>query len=435
MFKNIVFGTGLLAALISLLIFSGRLPIGKSKEVVAQGDVMVWGTLPQNQIENLFQSINNQTKTYRISYQEVPESNFSGALLEALASGRGPDLILTPYQMILEQRNKIYPFPVQSMSEQQFRDYYVDGAAILYSERGALGLPVSIEPLMLFYNRTLFSKEGIISPPVTWADVTSVTPKFTSFDGNNRISQSAIALGTTNNISIAKDMLMTLVAQLGQFPVTRFTDGKVETLNVLADTPLQNDTASVRPLTTATRFFTEFADPSKSTYTWSPLQPQAENQFLAEKLAMYIAYAGEEKTLKAKNPRLDFGMKALPQAKGKDTFVTGMRLYGVATLARSSNLTAALTAQALLSSAQYNKALADAAGGFSPSRSVIAQDQTMSQELRQSLLVARGWYDSLPKESTALVQIMVADILTGKLNIGEAVDSFVTRLSEAYTRR
>jgi ABC-type glycerol-3-phosphate transport system substrate-binding protein len=150
---------------------------------------------------------------------------------------------------------------------------------------------------------------------------------------------------------------------------------------------------------------------------------------------MYIAYAGEEKTLKAKNPRLDFGMKALPQAKGKDTFVTGMRLYGVATLARSSNLTAALTAQALLSSAQYNKALADAAGGFSPSRSVIAQDQTMSQELRQSLLVARGWYDSLPKESTALVQIMVADILTGKLNIGEAVDSFVTRLSEAYTRR
>ena len=101
MFKNIIFGVGILAALVAMLIFSGRLPIGKSNKVTATGEVVAWGTLPQASMENLFQSINNTTKTYRISYYEVSEATFSSKLLEALASGRGPDLIIPPYQIIL----------------------------------------------------------------------------------------------------------------------------------------------------------------------------------------------------------------------------------------------------------------------------------------------------------------------------------------------
>ena len=434
MFKNIIFGLGVFAALFAMLIFSGRLPIGKGKSANTPiGEVMVWGTLPQNQVESLFQAVNATTKTFRISYQEIDEANFSTKLLETLASGRGPDLIIAPYQIILEQRTRLYSLPPQSISEQQYRDSYVDGASIFYNESGALALPVSVSPLVLFYNRTLFSNAGIINPPTKWDEFEDVVSKLTILDKNGRFIQNGISLGAYNNIPATKDIIMTLVSQLGQIPVFRNVSGTQEQLNVLADTPLSSND-SVRPLTSAARFFTQFADPNKKTYTWSPLLPTAQDQFLAEKLAMYIGYSDEASLMHAKNSRVDFGVKFLPQAKDHPTLVTGMKLYGIATLKRSSNLNGAFATQYLLSGTQYGPQLAQIANGFSTLKSVLSQTTSINEEYKKSILVARGWFDINQAKSNQIIQIMINDILSGRKNVSEAADAFVTTLSESYTR-
>lgn len=433
MFKNIILGVGVLAALFAVLIFSGRIPIGKAKTSGPMGEVVVWGTLPQDQVENLFQTINNTSKTYRITYYEISESSFSSKLLDALASGRGPDLILAPYQIILEHRSKIYLYPQQGFTEQQYRDFFIDGASIFYTERGALALPVAVSPLVLFYNRTLFSAADVITPPALWDDLYLMISKLTVIDSSNRITQSAIALGTYANISAAKDIIMTIVAQLGQVPVFRIITGGKETLTVLANSPLQGN-ETVRPLTSSLRFYSEFANPAKSTYTWSQLLPDAQEQFLAEKLAMYIGYSDEDTIMRAKNPRLDFGVKFLPQTKGNVIPVTGMKLYGIATLNRSSNLTTALTVQALLSGSQYGPVIASIAGGFSPLKYVIEQSTNLNPEYRKSLLLARGWYDISESTSERFVQNMISDVLSGRRNISEAAEGFVTALTESYTK-
>jgi ABC-type glycerol-3-phosphate transport system substrate-binding protein len=433
MFKKIILGVGVLAALVAMLIFSGRIPVGKSKVSGPVGNIEVWGTLPQSQVESLFQSISNTAKTYRLTYYEIPEAEFSGKLLNSLASGGGPDLILAPYQIILENRSRVYLYPPNSFSEQQYRDLFVDGASIFYTEGGALALPISVSPLVMFYNRTLLSAAGIINPPVLWDDLAAMVPKLTVIDSNNRISQSAIALGAYSNINAAKDILMTIVYQLGQIPVYRYVSGGQEMFTVLANTPLEgNDT--VRPLTSSLRFYSEFANPAKNIYSWSQLLPNAQDQFIAEKLVMYIGYADEEKIIKAKNPRVDFGVKFLPQTKSSSIPSTGMKLYGLSTLKRSTNLTSALTIQSLLTGSQYGPTIASIAGGFSPLKYVLEQSTGINPEYKKSMLVAKGWYDEDEKNSERLTQYMINDVLSGRRNISEAAESFVTSLTESYTK-
>src|SRR5512133_864204 len=102
MLRNILLGVGVFAALLSVLIFSGKIPLGGSKDK-ATGEVMIWGTLPEVQMNKVIQEFNPKAKTYRVTYREVSESAFSQTLLEALANGTGPDLIMAPHQMLLSQ--------------------------------------------------------------------------------------------------------------------------------------------------------------------------------------------------------------------------------------------------------------------------------------------------------------------------------------------
>jgi ABC-type glycerol-3-phosphate transport system substrate-binding protein len=149
MLRNILLGAGVFAALFSILIFSGKLPIGKGA-AKAKGEVALWGTLPEQQMNRVVQEFNPKAESYRVTYREIPQAQFNQTLLEALANGSAPDLIIAPHQLILANQSRLYPFPIASFSEKTFKDTYVDGAGILFSSAGALALPVSVDPLCFF---------------------------------------------------------------------------------------------------------------------------------------------------------------------------------------------------------------------------------------------------------------------------------------------
>lgn len=430
MLRNILLGLGVFAALFAVLIFSGKIPIGNSNNQ-AKGEVAIWGTLPETQMNRVVQDFNPKAKTYRITYREVPEANFSQMLLEALANGTGPDLILAPHQIILSQAERLYSFPLASFSEKAYKDMYVDGASIFFTPQGALALPVAIDPLVLFYNRTLLSKHGIVNAPQYWDEVLNLAPTLTIRNSKGDFDESAIALGSPNT-PYAKDILMATVAELGQVPVLKQygTDG-TPYFTVTANTPLTAD-GQVYPLATAARFFSQFADPTKSSYTWSQFLGKADDQFVAEKLAMYIGHAGELFQLRARNPRADIGMTYFPQTKGYNTFTTGGRLYGIATLRASRNLNTALTVQAQFGGTELSTSLAAIIGTVPALRS-YAGTPGLEEVMARSMLVARPWYDKYPMQSTELVTSMLADIVSGRLGPSDAAAAFVSRLQDLYT--
>src|SRR3989344_7101432 len=91
-------------AVIAVLIFSGVLP-GYKNQGTQKGpavSVSLWGTLPSKQINGVVSAINKENKSYRIIYTEYPDSSYENEVINALASGNGPDFWLISQEMVLK---------------------------------------------------------------------------------------------------------------------------------------------------------------------------------------------------------------------------------------------------------------------------------------------------------------------------------------------
>lgn len=430
MLQKVLIASGVVAAILAALVFSGRLPGSSASKETVTGTVVLWGVFPEAAMATIIQPFNAQAKTYRITYKYVDPDEFEHTLVEALASGVGPDAILAPYQIILSQQSRIYPYPSTSMPEKVYKDTFLDGASIFWNPAGALALPVAIEPMVLFYNRALLSKHGVLSPPAYWDEVSNVTPNLTLMSGKSTFLESAIALGTYT-VPYMKDILMTVVSQLGQTPVLfqgYSSDGK-PVFSVLANEPTPG--GSVRPLESAVRFFMSFSNPLEATYTWNQFSGDPSDAFTAEQLAMYIGYAGDLGVFKARNPKLDVEMTYLPQTRGYNTFVTGMRLYGIAVMRQTKVPSTAFTVASTLANDGWAVSLAGVVGATPASRAFLL-NPGMLEVVQKSLLVARGWYDSNTLQTDTYAITMFVDILSGKQGIVEAVQSFSSRMYDLY---
>ncbi len=431
MLPKILLGLGLFATLFSVLIFSCKIPVGKCKPSSApRGEVVVWGTLPDTEMAPLITLFNPKAKTYAVRYKYIPEVNFELTLVEAIANGQGPDAILAPQQIILSQTDRIYTFPI---AEKNYRDVYVDGASIFLANNGALAIPITVEPMVLFYNRTLFSKHGIINPPAYWDEVVSLAQALNVRQGGQFL-ESAIALGTPS-VPYAKDIIMAMVAQLGQVPVVKLVNSGGEIYYDVQANNAIGEKGDVFPLAAVTRYFTQFGDVGQNAYSWPQAQTtNPSDLFVGEKLAMYIGYSGEYQRLRARNPRGDFQMTTLPQTKGYNTFSTGMRMYAMATLKSSKNITATLTASSEFSGPEMAPFIANVTGGV-PAVRTYATTPTLDPVIARNMLVARGWYDRYPKESTGYVNTMISDIINYRYGLNDAVALFLGRLRDLYAKK
>ncbi len=431
MLRKIILGSGIFAALMAILIFSGRLPVGNSSKAPT-GEVAMWGVFPDSEMANIIQPFNAKAKTYHINYTYVNPNDFEHKLVEALASGIGPDVILAPYQIILSQQSRIYIYPASNFSETTYKNNYIDGASIFWTPFGALALPVAVEPMVLFYNRTLFAKHGISTPPAYWDEVTKITPALTSLDANGNFLESGIALGD-HTVTYIKDIVMAIVAQFGQIPVlAQYTNDGTVLFDIAANTPI-TETSNVQPLASIMRFVTEFSDPTKSTYTWNQFAGDAADAFASEKLAMYIGYAGELPTLRNRNPKMDINMTYLPQTRGYNTFSTGLRIYGIATMQQSKNPAAAFAVESAFAGADLSPQIA-AIVGAEPAFREYLNTPGLNEVLQKSLLVARAWYDVDPSATAEYMSQMFFGITSGKEGVNDAASDFVSRMYDLYTQ-
>jgi hypothetical protein len=224
---------------------------------------------------------------------------------------------------------------------------------------------------------------------------------------------------------------MTIVAQLGQVPtLTQYDETGNPTVSVTANAPLKEGD-QVFPLAAATRYFVQFADPTQDSYSWNRYAGKADDMFVAERLAMYIGYSGEMTALRARNPRGDYEMSYFPQTRGYPNFVTGMRMYGIATLKTTRNLPVATKVQYDLSGGVYSPSIASITGGV-PALRAYSGTSGLHQVIARSMLVARGWNDSHPEESNGYIVAMLSDILNYRYGVNDAVNMFVGRLRDLY---
>lgn len=434
MFKKVVIGIAIFSGVFAFLVFSCKLPFGcESSNTKTVGALTMWGTLPAEKVTDTLNRFNSAAKTYSITYQEIPEDKFEGVLVSALANGEGPDLIFADYKTILSQRERISAFPFTSFPVNDFKNSYIDGASIFLTNDGILAFPITVEPLMMFVNRDIISKNGVPTTPLYWDEVLSVVPQLTKKDADGRLLSYGIGLGSMTNVVHAKEIIISLILSLGQVPVNVDASGY---LHFTGNNPASEESV-VLPLRESLKLFTQFSDPSKETYSWNSFTGMTDKDaFAAGKLAFYIGYSGEYKEIAEKNERLNFYLSQLPQPRGYDSRANSMQMHAIAVMKRTpQNLKmTAYTAQSTLATSLYANSIGQATSKLSPIRSVLAQDQNLDSGLKSSILVTKGWYDLQKEYSTMYLTTAVDDIVSGKKSGSQAAQDFVNMINERYAK-
>ncbi len=261
----------------------------------------VWGVVDDSeaysQIFGQYKSINPYIK--EITYRKLDPITYKEDLLNALASGTGPDIFMIRNAWRSSFEDKIVPAPQEEGFEKFFRDSLVDVASDDMIKNGTIyGVPLSVDSLGLYYNKDIFNASGIVNPPTTWEELLTYLNKLNRIDGLGNITQSAIALGTTYNVNRSADILTMLMLQNGS-EIGNASDGTFSL----------NDNGNIR----AFSFYTQFSDIRSRVYSWNPRLHYSIDAFYEGTLAMMIDYSWRYEEIKKKNAKLNFAVAPLPQ--------------------------------------------------------------------------------------------------------------------------
>lgn len=442
-FKSILFGLGIFAVIIAILGFSGKLPIfNSSSEQKLTGTLNVWGTLPASSMNGFVDLFDKTAKTYAMQYTEVSYNDINRRLIQALADGNAPDLIIAPSEIALANINrvKIIPITDPDLTEAKFKDNFADIAnQLFYPSVGSIALPISVDPLILYYNKDILSSNGFVSPPTTWFDLYNYEEKITKVDESGNISLSTIALGTYDNIPNITDLLLTMVFQQEGAPVTKTAvkDGNGNYIDrYIVSIDDINQSSGLSPLNAALAFTKDFADPQKSTYNWNAKSPNALNEFIRGNLAFYVGFASEVSYIKSANQKLNFDYTYIPQIAGSKVSATYGRLYTIFMLNASPNQNLAYQVMKSLATGPFSQNLASVTGGISALKnniiSAISSGDQSAEIFGKSVLISKNFYDLHRYDLETLMREAIRQVYNGEKSTVEASQIFTENLQAIY---
>lgn len=383
----------------------------------AIGTVLIWGSVPQEVMDNLFTAVRGERDDFNsVKYDEIPADQLVPELVQAIAAGRGPDLVVFPASSYVKDGEKLLSIPYNTLSRRDFQDSYVEAGEVFLAEDGVKGLPFTIDPLVLYWNRTLFSNAGVARPPKYWDDLAQVAPQLTQKAPNGSLTVSAVALGSWDNVAHAKGILVTLITELGMPVVTQDVDGRYES------TLAQTTDTGVSPADSALRYYTDFADPVKPVYSWNRSQKSSRDAFLAGTLALYVGFASELLPLREANPNLNFDIAPLPVTRGGGEGVYA-EVQALSVPRGAKNVAGATTVALVLSAANMSALVSEATHLPSPRRDVElapASDAYLSV-FRSAALKSFTFLDPDPTASNQIFGRMIDAVSSGRLRLSEAV--------------
>ena len=413
---SVIFG---FAFLLAVAIFSGfiKIPDRNAGGIEgATGQVVMWGTIDDGAFRDTIEDF-NRNKDYSLRYIEKKSSTFDAELIEALASGKGPDLVLVSQDMLWKYKNKAYVIPYEGYSERVFLDTFIPESEIYLVKEGILALPFTVDPLVLYYNKNTFTSTGIVSYPKTWTELVNIVPLLVEKDASGNIIRGAIGMGSFTNVTHAKEILATLFLQSG-VDITSY-DRTTGELDAAIKSTSNNSSVAEQ----VTEFFTNFTDPVLSTYTWNTALPESRDAFIAGDLAMYIGYASEVESIRAKNPNLDFDVAPIPQLDNTKTKVTFGDMKGIMIMNASKNRNTAYVVGALLSGNEFLSSFTPGLNLPPVRRDLLASRPTdpILSIFYTEALISRGWIDPSSIKTTDILSRLVKNITSGIYEPSQAV--------------
>jgi len=434
---------------------SCRCQTAEQAQLLEPVEITWWGVYDDP--ENLGDLINDYHALHpniAVNYRKLRAEEFEKELLNALAEDRGPDIFSIHHTWLTKYLNKIEPLPpttkmayqtVQkslgikqetiievkesvSLTEKQLQSAYLD---VVYNDvvrSGKIyGLPLTVDTLVLFYNRDLFNNAGIPLPPKTWVELQENVKRLTYQDKSGNLVQSGAALGTAENIERSPDILTLLMMQNG----AEMASGRSVTFQVVP--PNFND-RSYNPGPEALRFYTDFNNPTKEVYTWNDTFPNSIDAFAQGKVAMVFGYNYHLPYLETKRQgKLNFGLAAMPQIEGRPQI--NLANYWVQSVSKKSkHINEAWDFLQFISKSGEAKKYLDRTGKPTALRSLII-DQQANDTIKifaDQLLTAKSWYqgrDAVVMENALKAMITAVNQSTP---LSDAVGLAAQKIQQTY---
>ena len=435
-FQTIFLTVFCVIAVVSVIVFAKSPAKGSSVKAIvgAHGTVMVWGTFPEGGVYSVLNVFNAQYRdSFSVDYQFHDAKNFDNDIVEALASGRGPDILLLPDDLILRHSDKIELMTWSPAFDQlSYQNTFLQASELYMRPGGTLAIPFAVDPMVMYWNRDLFNNASITQPPQYWDEFLTMAPKLTKRDPKSGdIAQSAISFGEFTNLENAKQIIAMLFLQVGN-PIVEFNSKGL--FAALAQKQDQIFVAN-EDVASAFRFFMDFSNPLKNIYSWSRALPNSRDQFINGNLAVYFDYASAYHTLQTKNPHLNFVVAGVPQPRNTKVTTTIAHVYGLSVLKTSKNkATAFIAIQRLLDNDPSSK-FATAFSLPPVRRDLLSHKPTdaVFSVLYDAAIESRAWLDPRPELSTSAFQEAVEGVASGRSSIVQAVSKLSQALDTALT--
>jgi len=364
--------------------------------------ISIWGSAPGVAVRALIDEAFDN-KTLAVSYSEFKEDELDKALIEALASGTGPDIALLPAPLLTRYRDKIVPIPYATYSERQFKDTFIQEGDLFLTPESILALPFTLDPLVMYWNRDFLDEAGVATAPKFWDEFLLLANHLSQRDSSGNLSRSAVALGEYKNISSAKEILGALLFQ---------SAGLADNESAVTLASLLGRSGAGAVL----NFYTEFGNPQKPVYSWNRSLPNSKQAFLASRIAVYFGLGSEYPELRGGNPNLNFDIAAFPRPRNAAVGVTYGKLSGLAVLRASKNPSAALQVALTLTGSNSILKLSQLTGLPPVRRDLLSEKPTDAYRavLYDAANRSRGFLESDPVVSAGALQDMVESITSGR---------------------
>lgn len=411
--QKIIFFTVAIIILIVVLMAVGILPGLKKKSGntgnQAQISLEFWGIDSAEAFKTAIDGYQNINQNIKINYRQVAPADYEETLIDALASQRGPDILMFNHFWLPKHFEKFYPVPTALLSIKQFREAFADVAAedLVWQEK-IYGLPLWIDTLALFYNKDLFNGAGIALAPATWQEFQKDSQLLTDKALTGEIKKSGSALGTASNVNNAADILSALMIQSGS-SITK-PDGQADF----------NNEASHQALA----FYTAFSNPASASYSWNDNFADSLDAFSQSKVAMIIDYSSSRDKIKNKNPYLNYGVASLPQLTADQSSVKNYADYwALGVSAISKYPTSAWDFIFYLTGYQQAKEYL-AVTGKPPAGRILIKEMLDDEKIgvfAKQALSAKSWLQKDAEKNRQIFLNMIESVVKGRLSVDNAL--------------
>src|SRR3989344_8781007 len=170
-------------AILVLLVILGLVFSSGSKGPKQSGEqinLIWWKTFEDNEsVADLISQFQSFNKNVTVTFVKKNAEDYEAELVDAIASGRTPDIFSIHNDWLPKHVDKLAPAPENLMSTRAYKETFVDAAAVDFiTDNKIYAIPLSVDVLVLYYNKNILNSAGVLVPK-TWPELVSVVEKIT----------------------------------------------------------------------------------------------------------------------------------------------------------------------------------------------------------------------------------------------------------------